>query len=179
MEVAGRALSFWCYQVDQEMKLQETIHKSFKDKCQRLEQDMGTLVYNANQEIQGMVAKLEGLERELHSERRKSHGLCEQVGEKHRQFQRLQIAFDKLKTKAHSASLTAVEADVAPADFGCRRSFSFPPSPMPLPSARPADPLAGIGIKPGSYRDMLARPSRIYDETGSQSSARFTPERLF
>ncbi|KAJ3056904.1 hypothetical protein HK097_003064 [Rhizophlyctis rosea] len=99
IEIAGRALSFWVYQTTQEACFQEMIYRNLDEKYTQLEHQVQTVVREANHEIQSLRDRLNGLTKEQEMEKRRNHELSEQYAEKGRQFQKLQLMYDKLKRR--------------------------------------------------------------------------------
>ncbi|KAL2911239.1 hypothetical protein HK105_209295 [Polyrhizophydium stewartii] len=107
IEIAGRALSFWSYQVTQEAAYQALVLKDLDEQCARLERQLQSLAREANQEIAALQERLAASTKSHEMERRRHHELAEQFSEKSRQFQRLQALYDKLKRKALVSQSTA------------------------------------------------------------------------
>ncbi|TPX58974.1 hypothetical protein PhCBS80983_g02812 [Powellomyces hirtus] len=102
IEIAGRGLSFWVYQTTQEACFQEMIYKNLSEKYSQLERQVQSIIREANQEIQGKSKSITALQKAQEAEKLRNHELAEQYAEKGRQFQKLQLMYDKLKRRSIS-----------------------------------------------------------------------------
>eukprot|EP00842_Homolaphlyctis_polyrhiza_P003520 jgi/Hompol1/4169/HPOL_006963-RA len=75
------------------------LHKELEDQCRRLDRDLQILVKSSEQQIKGFQEKLNTTIKEQEMEKRRHHETAEQLAEKSRQFQKLQVMYDKLKRK--------------------------------------------------------------------------------
>ena len=58
LEMASRALSFWSYQVHNELMYQEYVSSKAKDKALQLDQDYSAIIQRTKSEITGILSKL-------------------------------------------------------------------------------------------------------------------------
>ncbi|KAI8899593.1 hypothetical protein BC833DRAFT_358800 [Globomyces pollinis-pini] len=98
-EIASRSLSFWVYQISQEAAYQDIIRKTLNEKCSELERNTQIVIREANQEIEALQEKYKVASHDRELEKRRIHELTEQMNEKSRQLQKLQVLYDKLKRK--------------------------------------------------------------------------------
>lgn len=92
LEVCGRGLAFWNYQVTQEVVYQEHIAKSLTEKYANLSTQLDKVIHEANSEISRLrdkVAVMTNAEEEL---RRKNHELMEGWREKGRKLAQTQAS---------------------------------------------------------------------------------------
>ncbi|TPX36159.1 hypothetical protein SmJEL517_g01653 [Synchytrium microbalum] len=125
MEIAGRALSFWAYQMTQETCFQEMMYKQLDEKYTALERQVHAIVREANHEITGLrekvVSKLDlidhgrlnyqnsgtnhfftltDLQKDFELEKHRNHELADNYAEKGKQLQKLQQMYEKTKRRA-------------------------------------------------------------------------------
>ncbi|RUP47413.1 hypothetical protein BC936DRAFT_145762, partial [Jimgerdemannia flammicorona] len=99
MEICTRAISFYSYQVSQEICFQTMLYKNLEDKYSGLEKQLQGIVRDANAEITSLRERVTALQKDQELEKRKAHDLHDQLLEKTRQFQKLQTMYEKLKRK--------------------------------------------------------------------------------
>jgi E3 ubiquitin-protein ligase CCNP1IP1 len=58
LDICGRAIAFWIYQVTQETYFQHTLYKKLDDKCASLTKQLQSTVHQANAEIAMLKDKL-------------------------------------------------------------------------------------------------------------------------
>ncbi|KAJ3213768.1 hypothetical protein HK099_007193 [Clydaea vesicula] len=75
------------------------IYKNLDEKCNEVSRRLESVIREANQEINGMKEKYNAIQKEQELEKKKTFELKEQYNEKGRQFQKLQLLYDKLKRK--------------------------------------------------------------------------------
>ncbi|KAI0466448.1 hypothetical protein F4859DRAFT_526731 [Xylaria cf. heliscus] len=107
IDCASRALSFWAYQVTQEIIFQQHMSKTLTEKYSSLNVHLDKVVNEANAEISNCHNKLKGIEPvNLRTEierdelRRKYEELLQTCKEKNRKLLQTQELYDKLKRKA-------------------------------------------------------------------------------
>ncbi|KAF8491415.1 hypothetical protein JB92DRAFT_2753000, partial [Gautieria morchelliformis] len=92
LEICGRAIAFWQYQVHQEGSYQQAILKSLNDKNSQISKQLENVVREANGELNLMNNKVAGLERELELERRKNRDVQAVSREKDKEYQKLKVS---------------------------------------------------------------------------------------
>ncbi|KAI1156689.1 hypothetical protein F4825DRAFT_458875 [Nemania diffusa] len=100
IDCASRALSFWAYQVTQEIIFQQHMSKTLTEKYSNLNVHLDKLVNEANAEISNCHNKLQGAEMDRDELRRKYEELLQTCKEKNRKLLQTQELYDKLKRKA-------------------------------------------------------------------------------
>ncbi|KAK6096473.1 hypothetical protein MT418_003305 [Batrachochytrium dendrobatidis] len=132
IEIVGRAISFWVYQVSQEAAYQAMVRKDLDDQCSKLERQLQSLVREANQEIAALQESLSSTVKTNELEKRRHHELAEQFAEKTRQFQKLQALYDKLKRKSLVAQQKDGHSTAIPADLTPSSNFNYSQHPLTL-----------------------------------------------
>ncbi|ORZ34613.1 hypothetical protein BCR44DRAFT_1436067 [Catenaria anguillulae PL171] len=89
-DIAGRALSFWVYQITQEAEA----------RVQESESRANAIAAQTNQELAVLRDQLQALEHDRELDRRRVHDLAEQCAEKSRELARLQVQMDHLRRKS-------------------------------------------------------------------------------
>ncbi|KAI8915342.1 hypothetical protein DFJ77DRAFT_510468 [Powellomyces hirtus] len=84
--------SFWVYQTTQEACFQEMIYKNLSEKYSQLERQVQSI----------KLKSITALQKAQEVEKLRNHELAEQYAEKGRQFQKLQLMYDKLKRRSIS-----------------------------------------------------------------------------
>ncbi|KAH6570200.1 hypothetical protein BASA83_007465 [Batrachochytrium salamandrivorans] len=125
IEIAGRALSFWVYQVSQESVYQAMLFKDLDEQCSKLERQMQSLVREANQEIAALQENLAQTVKANEMEKHRHHDLAEQLAEKTRQFLKLQTIYDKLKRKTMIAQRKEIQTHVTTPESSPSASFIY------------------------------------------------------
>ncbi|KAI1757104.1 hypothetical protein F4782DRAFT_481241 [Xylaria castorea] len=100
IDCASRALSFWAYQVTQEIIFQQHMSKTLTEKYSSLNVHLDKVVNDANAEITNCHNKLQGAEFERDELRKKYEELLQTCKEKNRKLLQTQELYDKLKRKA-------------------------------------------------------------------------------
>ncbi|KAI0662994.1 hypothetical protein C8Q70DRAFT_484212 [Cubamyces menziesii] len=100
LEICSRALSFWQYQVHQEHSFQQALYRNVTDKHAQLEKRLENVIREANGEISLLTNKLQDLERDIDTERRKTTTLQDSLKESEKEYHKLKAQYDKLKRKA-------------------------------------------------------------------------------
>ncbi|KAF8605494.1 hypothetical protein BDV93DRAFT_439180 [Ceratobasidium sp. AG-I] len=91
LEISGRAISFWQYQIHQESSFQAAILKNVNERIAHLQKQLDNVVREANNELTLLNNKLTGVERDLEVERRKSRDLMDSAREKDKEYQKLKV----------------------------------------------------------------------------------------
>ncbi|KAI8632260.1 hypothetical protein F5Y19DRAFT_420293 [Xylariaceae sp. FL1651] len=100
MDCASRALSFWAYQITQEIIYQQHMSKTLTDKYSRLNVHLDKVVNEANAEIANCHNKLHSAELDQDGLRKKYDELLQTFKEKNRRLLQTQELYDRLKRKA-------------------------------------------------------------------------------
>ncbi|KAI0391816.1 hypothetical protein F5Y17DRAFT_460501 [Xylariaceae sp. FL0594] len=100
MDCASRALSFWAYQVTQEIIFQEHMSKTLRSKYTSLNVHLDKMVNDANAEIANCHNKLKNAESDRDELRKKYDELMQAYKEKNRLLLQTQELYDKVKRKA-------------------------------------------------------------------------------
>ncbi|KAI0409411.1 hypothetical protein F4802DRAFT_604166 [Xylaria palmicola] len=100
IDCASRALSFWAYQVTQEIIFQQHMSKTLTEKYSSLNVHLDKVVNEANAEIANCHNKLQSAEMDRDELRRKYEELLRTCKEKNRRLLQTQELYDKLKRKA-------------------------------------------------------------------------------
>ncbi|KAI0193207.1 hypothetical protein EV127DRAFT_489110 [Xylaria flabelliformis] len=100
IDCASRALSFWAYQVTQEIIFQQHMSKTLTEKYSSLNVHLDKVVNDANAEIANCHNKLNNAEIERDELRKKYEELLQTCKEKNRKLLQTQELYDKLKRKA-------------------------------------------------------------------------------
>ncbi|KAI1265902.1 hypothetical protein F5Y18DRAFT_30918 [Xylariaceae sp. FL1019] len=100
MDCASRALSFWAYQVTQEIIYQQHMSRTLTQKYSRLNVDLDKVVNDANAEIANCHNKLKNAEFERDETRKRYDELLQTYKEKNKRLLQTQELYDKLKRRA-------------------------------------------------------------------------------
>ncbi|KAH7105728.1 hypothetical protein BKA62DRAFT_690708 [Auriculariales sp. MPI-PUGE-AT-0066] len=100
VDIAGRAMAFWSYQMHQEHAYQQAALKHATEKMAYIQKQLDNVIREANTELSLLNSKVVGLERELDLERRKLRELQENSREKDKEYAKLKNQYDKIKRKA-------------------------------------------------------------------------------
>ncbi|KAI1823585.1 hypothetical protein F4861DRAFT_310457 [Xylaria intraflava] len=100
IDCASRALSFWAYQVTQEIIYQQHMSKTLTDKYASLNVHLDKIVNEANAEITNCHNKLTSAEADRDELRKKYEELLHICKQKNRKLLQTQELYDKLKRKA-------------------------------------------------------------------------------
>ncbi|KAI0433659.1 hypothetical protein F5Y09DRAFT_338476 [Xylaria sp. FL1042] len=117
MDCASRALSFWAYQVTQEIIFQQHMSKTLTEKYSNLNVHLDKVVNDANAELTNCYNKLNSAELDRDELRKKHDELLQTCKEKNRKLLQTQELYDKLKRKAmlgqvQNAAEDAVESSL-------------------------------------------------------------------
>ncbi|KAL7276980.1 hypothetical protein RUND412_000017 [Rhizina undulata] len=99
MEICGRGLGFWSYQVTQEVVYQEYTAKNLTEKYNSLNTQLDNFIHEANAEIRSLREKITLMTSAEEELRRKNHELMEGWREKGRKLAQTQDLYDKLKRR--------------------------------------------------------------------------------
>ncbi|KAI1369324.1 hypothetical protein F5Y08DRAFT_352079 [Xylaria arbuscula] len=100
IDCASRALSFWAYQVTQEIIFQQHMSKTLTEKYSNLNVHLDKVVNEANAEIANCYNKVKSAEVDRDELRKKYEELLQTCKEKNKKLLQTQELYDKLKRKA-------------------------------------------------------------------------------
>ncbi|KAI0539266.1 hypothetical protein GGR58DRAFT_524801 [Xylaria digitata] len=112
IDCASRALSFWAYQVTQEIIFQQHMSKTLTEKYSNLNVHLDKVVNDANAEIANCYNKLKNAEVDRDELRKKYEELLQTCKEKNRKLLQTQELYDKLKRKAMLGQVQDAAEDV-------------------------------------------------------------------
>ncbi|KAI0068893.1 hypothetical protein BV25DRAFT_61365 [Artomyces pyxidatus] len=92
LEICGRAISFWQYQIHQENSFQHAVVRNVNDKNAQLQKQLDSVLREANGEMSLLNSKVSELERDLELERRKTRDLQDAAREKDKEYQKLKVS---------------------------------------------------------------------------------------
>ncbi|XP_022258632.1 E3 ubiquitin-protein ligase CCNB1IP1-like, partial [Limulus polyphemus] len=104
-EICSRAISFWNYQMQQEIMYQEYTAKKNKERLAQLEQYYEQVLEKAKTEISYAKQQLETKNEELETEKRRAAELSERLMERSRQYHKLQSMYETVRRKAISPAI--------------------------------------------------------------------------
>ncbi|KAF2842204.1 hypothetical protein M501DRAFT_927313 [Patellaria atrata CBS 101060] len=104
MEIAGRALSFYSYQVTHEVLYQEHIINSLSDKHATLNAQVDTMIYDANSAITRLQLEKKNLEQ-------RNHELVEAYKEKSKTHSQTQKMYQNLKAQVLNSQAAAAATE--------------------------------------------------------------------
>ncbi|KAL2016154.1 hypothetical protein VTK56DRAFT_4122 [Thermocarpiscus australiensis] len=99
MECAGRALSFWSYQMTNQISYQLRKNSKLKDYCADLQGEIESMWDQANQRITALTTKIRDMEREEHNLRRKCEDLRLTLENRTKELAQSQELYTKLKQR--------------------------------------------------------------------------------
>ncbi|KAH6631915.1 hypothetical protein F5144DRAFT_235521 [Chaetomium tenue] len=99
MECAGRALSFWSYQMTNQISSQARRNGKLKDYCAELQGEIENIWGQANQRITTLTSKIRDMEREEHTLRRQCEDLRLTLENRTRELSQSQELYSKLKRR--------------------------------------------------------------------------------
>ncbi|KAJ3354196.1 hypothetical protein GGF32_002666 [Allomyces javanicus] len=149
-EIAGRALSFWVYQVTQECVLLDMIHKRSEAAAKDADTQARVSLHQAAQELAALRDRVRLLEEDRERDRKRAHDLGDQLADKTRQLHRMHAVLDKHKRRAllHAASSQPTPLTAAvPVPIGSQGAAAAPPPPVPTAPAAgaPRASMAPVG----------------------------------
>jgi len=100
LDICGRAISFWQYQIHQENIFQQAVLKNVNDKSTQLQKQLDNVIREANNEINILTTKLSSVEHDLDVERLKQRELQANLLDKDKEYQKLKNHYDRIKRKA-------------------------------------------------------------------------------
>ncbi|KAF8795955.1 E3 ubiquitin-protein ligase CCNB1IP1 like protein [Argiope bruennichi] len=103
-EICSRAISFWTYQVHQEIMFQEYVSTKIKERSQQLEKYYENIFQKTRNELDNIKQQLESTRHELEISKKKSAELAEKLKERIRQHEKLQYLYEALRRKFISPS---------------------------------------------------------------------------
>ncbi|KNE57038.1 hypothetical protein AMAG_02796 [Allomyces macrogynus ATCC 38327] len=160
-EIAGRALSFWVYQVTQECVLLDMMHKRSEAAAKDADTQARVSLHQAAQELAALRDRVRLLEEDRECDRKRAHNLGDQLADKTRQLHRMHAVLDKHKRRAllHAASQPTPPTAAVPVRIGSQGAVglqSVAPPPPPMPVAGP--PCASMAPVGSGRRAFTATP---------------------
>lgn len=92
MEICGRALSFWVYQIYQEQCYQGIVVKNLEEKKIHSERQLAVCINQAKTELSATREKIHSLLKQQELDKKKHQELGDQCNEKNRQIKKLQVS---------------------------------------------------------------------------------------
>ncbi|KAI2628933.1 hypothetical protein GGS21DRAFT_526603 [Xylaria nigripes] len=186
VDCASRALSFWAYQVTQEIIYQQHMSKTLTDKYASLNVHLDKVVNEANAEITNCHNKLTSVETDRDDLRRKYDELLLVCKQKNRKLLQTQELYDKLKRKAmlgqvQDAAEDAVESTLQVPSIGNheRDSQDLPYfqsfDTYGLPTSAPHDQQRGFGTYSHPQANMGIQANSWPRASGAQGEIPITP----
>ncbi|KAH6889104.1 hypothetical protein B0T10DRAFT_538251 [Thelonectria olida] len=111
MECAGRALSFWAYQMTQDIFYQQYLYKTLTNKYSNLSLRLEKTINDANSEIEALQQKITSLAADQDSLRRKNMEISQAYKEKSRKHLQVQEAYDKIRRRAEIGHIQQAASD--------------------------------------------------------------------
>ncbi|CAO3647874.1 unnamed protein product [Cunninghamella echinulata] len=105
LDICNRGLSFYNYQVSQELCYRQVIQKTLKSKIISLDNQLQDNLREYNRLLKMGNDKLEDLAREFEMEKRRNYDLQENLKQKSIQFTKLQQMYEKLKQKSIGSTI--------------------------------------------------------------------------
>ncbi|GBM54255.1 E3 ubiquitin-protein ligase CCNB1IP1, partial [Araneus ventricosus] len=103
-EICSRAISFWTYQVHQEIMFQEYVSTKIKERSYQLEKYYENIFQKTRNELDNIKQQLESTRHELEISKKKSAELAEKLKDRIRQHEKLQYLYEALRRKFISPS---------------------------------------------------------------------------
>ncbi|GAA5875981.1 hypothetical protein JCM3774_002306 [Rhodotorula dairenensis] len=100
LDIAGRALNFYAYQIQQEAAFQALITKNTQERIAILEAQCNTVTREAHVEVNLLKEKLARTEKDLDLQKRRNHDLQETHKANAKAYQKLRLQYDKAKQRA-------------------------------------------------------------------------------
>ncbi|KAI0970290.1 hypothetical protein F4678DRAFT_480521 [Xylaria arbuscula] len=150
MDCATRALSFWAYQVTQEIIFQHHMSKTLTEKYSNLNVHLDKVVNEANAEISNCYNKLTNAETDRDDLRKKYEELLQTCKEKNRKLLQTQELYDKLKRKAMLGQVQDAAEDAVESSLQGPSINSGGPESQEMPYFQSRDNLYG---QPTSLHD--------------------------
>lgn len=181
MEVAGRGLSFYAYQKQNEIAYLSFLNKKTQQKMQQLEKGFDDRLAQAHKIINTLNGQLKLMKEEIASGKKDYNDLQERFSEKTRQKRKLEELFDVLKQKYDNMVKNRNPGSLSPQNFQSSPDHSSSSSratpalgklPRNFPS--PSLPLGGIGGSTASRRlPVPSSSSSLSSSSSCSSSPRF------
>ncbi|KAL2127680.1 hypothetical protein VTI74DRAFT_10318 [Chaetomium olivicolor] len=175
MECAGRALSFWSYQMTNQIKL--------KDYCSELQGEINNIWAQANQRISTLTTKIRDMEHEEHALRRKCEDLRLTLENRTRELSQSQELYSKLKQRVLLSQTQEIAPSIArsqtpvqrvvTADIGHGNTQSQLPRPV-MPVGAKAGVSDYFPVSPGYSKSQTAPAALV--ESNKPSFSHNVPE---
>ncbi|KAM5354343.1 hypothetical protein ACJ41O_000992 [Fusarium nematophilum] len=123
MDCASRALSFWAYQVTQELRYEKFQSKELNDKYTSLNLQLENTTSQSSSELEVVRHRLTNLQAEQESLRLQNAELRQSCKDQNRRFLQLQDLYDKLKGAAEMAQIQKAAAEAIGSTLGAAASM--------------------------------------------------------
>ncbi|KAK6363381.1 hypothetical protein TWF730_000813 [Orbilia blumenaviensis] len=174
LEIAGRAISFWTYQTNQEIFYQEHLLKESTRKFGILSSQLDVVLREANAKIADLENSLQALTIENETISRKNRELGDALRERSRRQLELQDKYDKFRRKSLMTHVQAVTGSANRPPNMANQPFGPPPPPPPPP---PPLGLSNNNVRLDELNPALGRQN--YQGNGGAGPLPFTErERL-
>ncbi|RCH84819.1 hypothetical protein CU097_003514 [Rhizopus azygosporus] len=107
LDISGRAIAFYEYQISQELCFQSMLQSNIEDKYNSLREQYNMMNRDFNNILKALV-------KEKEMEKRKYQQLYNQLEEKTKQFQKLQNMYEKLKRKTIQPNMQQQQNNLIP-----------------------------------------------------------------
>ncbi|CEG72950.1 hypothetical protein RMATCC62417_08422 [Rhizopus microsporus] len=114
LDISGRAIAFYEYQVSQELCFQSMLQSNIEDKYNSLREQYNMMNRDFNNILKVEREKQTTLVKEKEMEKRKYQQLYNQLEEKTKQFQKLQNMYEKLKRKTIQPNMQQQQNNLIP-----------------------------------------------------------------
>ncbi|CAO3640989.1 unnamed protein product [Cunninghamella blakesleeana] len=104
-DICNRGLSFYKYQISQELCYRQMMQKALESKIISLDNQLQDNLREYNRLLKLENDKLEALTREYEMEKRRNYDLQEELKQKSMQFTKLQQMYEKLKQKSIGSNI--------------------------------------------------------------------------
>ncbi|KAG7462142.1 hypothetical protein MATL_G00199580 [Megalops atlanticus] len=125
LDISGRALAFWTYQVQQERLFQEYSLSRAEGQVKQMEKLLSQQSQSRELELSSMRQEISSLKKVMEDYKRKYSEVSERLMERNRQYQKLQGLYDALRLRNMVGDREAARG--APAQFST--GAGKPPSP--------------------------------------------------
>ncbi|XP_038643608.1 E3 ubiquitin-protein ligase CCNB1IP1-like [Scyliorhinus canicula] len=114
LEIAGRALAFWGYQIHQERMYQESAYSKAEGRLKQMDKLYTQQLQGKDMEVSNSRSEVSSLKKMLEEYKKKYSEVSEKLMDRNRQYQKLQGFYDSLRLR----SMAMVGGGDAPAAVG-------------------------------------------------------------
>ncbi|KAK4109902.1 hypothetical protein N656DRAFT_791442 [Canariomyces notabilis] len=176
MECAGRALSFWSYQMTNQISYQIRKNAKLKDYCAELQGEMESMWEQANQRISTLSSRIRDMEREEDSLRRKCEELSFALTNRTKELAQSQELYSKLKQRALSQNQNispGISGSRSPLRTGSATETNYRHSQTQLPR-----PIMPVGSKVGASNYFPTSPKSSTTQPNSTAIVEWNKPRF-